>query len=387
ARAIAGPELADKVGRVAANPDDVQALYDAAYELYEQGLHAVAAALLMRANGLAPGQRPIVTELCACLEALLRYGEAALVVDVSGLAESDPLCAYLSGFSWLMVGDRERPRERLRQLAGASEGPIPFVREALAGMLARADALAAVSPLDERALSAWHLALNGTLLTHESPHGHEGPMHGRYAYVSDSPGLMREGLERLGAVLAGRLPSRVVAAPDRASRILARAASELFGRPLEPWGGAAPSDALVVIWSFARLDDMEMAKALREHAPGQVLFVHASDWLRPFGYAPDVTTFLHQVVTHPYLGGALRVDPATQAVAPAEPDERDDDTLAREILAAPIGDPSASSLEHLLSLRDAVERVTEPHGAGLFRRSGLRTRERAGSPVPSARFT
>lgn len=386
ARAIAGPELADKVARVAKNPDDVQALYDAAYALYEHNLHAVAAALLVRANKLAPGQRPIVTELCACLEAMLRYGEAALFLEGSGLIGRDPLCTYLSGFSWLMVGDRDKPRERLQQLAGVNEGSIPFVREALAGMLTRADALAAVSPLDERALSAWHLALNGSLLLHESPHGYDEPMHGRYAYVGDSPGVMREGLERLSAVLADRVPSRVVAAPDRASRILGLAAAQRLGRPFEPWGGAAPSNALVVVWSFDQFDDVEVAKALREHAPGQVLFVHASDWVRPFGYAPDVTTFLYQTVTHPYLGGALRVDPETKKVAQAEPDGRDDETLAQEILAAPLEDASASSLEHVLALRDAVKRVAEPYEAGLFRQSGSRTRERAGSPVPSARF-
>ncbi len=70
AAAVAGSELAGKVHRVVARPDDPQALYDAAYALYEAGVFGVAATLLHRANGIAPGQKGIVTELAACLEAL-----------------------------------------------------------------------------------------------------------------------------------------------------------------------------------------------------------------------------------------------------------------------------------------------------------------------------
>lgn len=386
ARALAGPELAEPIGRVAAKPDDVQALYDAAYALYEQGLQRISVALLYRANLLAPGRFEIVTELVSCLEHVLSYGEAALVADASGLADRDPLCAYLSGFNWFMVGDRERARLRLQQLTGISDRPIPEVREALAGMIARADAIERVSALDDRALVGWHLAINGTILLHESPHGWDEPMRGRYAYVSDSPGLMREGLERLRSVLGDRVPSRVVAAPDRASTILGLAAASLFQRPMLPFDTSALSDALVVVWTFESVTDPTFLRALQRHAPGQVLFVHGSSWVDPLGYAPDVTTFLYQSVTHPYLGGALRVDPQTHRVAPAEPDTRSDEELAQEILSAERDDCDKPAIESILALRDAVRDIPDAWAAGLHRSSGVRTRERAGSAVPSARF-
>ena len=219
AQAISGEPFAALVTQASAQPNDAQALHDAAHEAYEQQLFDVAATLLVRANRLAPGSRQIVTEAAGALEVLLRYGEAALLVDASGLVESDSLCAYLSGFCWLMGGDRSKARRSLVRLAEVSEAKIVDMRTRLTGMLARADALAHAGLLSETSLSAWHMALNGTLLLHESPHGNPEPMHGRYAFVSDSQQLMHDGIERLRAVLGDAVPLRVVHAPDRASRI------------------------------------------------------------------------------------------------------------------------------------------------------------------------
>lgn len=376
--AMAGDEVGAPVSAAAAAPDDTRALYDAAYVLYEQGLQPIAATLLDRANRLAPGELAIVTELCACLEPMLAYGAAARVVDASRLAEQDPFAAYLSGFNWLMTGDVERARLRVRQLAPAVGEPIGTMREALAGMVARADAVVAAGiPLDDRALTAWQAVIDGTVLLHESPHGHDDPMHGRYAYVSDSPGLMREGIERVGRLLGDPRIERVVAAPDRASGIVAAAAARHLGLPWVRWDGEASPVGLVAVWSMDAVDDPVFLQALRTRVPGQVLFVHTSSWVEPFPYAPDVTTHLHQLVTNPYTGGALRVvDGATVA---AEPDPRDEEALATEIVGAPITDGSVSTMEQVLAVARAI--------GGVGRGTGHRLRQRAGSPVTSSRFT
>jgi hypothetical protein len=384
-RAFAGDELAALVSAVASRPDDVQALYDAGYQLYEQHLWPVAATLFARANALAPGQAPIVGELAASLEGMMAYGPAAMALDASGLPERDPMLAYLSGYNWLMVGDLDLPRRRLAQLEGVTHEPIPHVREVLAGMLARADAVQGAGlALDERALTAWQVVISGSLLTHESPFGHEGPMFGRYAYVADSARLMREGIERLVRLLelAQRPLSRVVVAPSRESRPLAHAVARRTGLPLAEWDGR-PS-GLVVAWSMDGLQDATFLQGLREHAPDQVLFVHTSSWVDPFPYSPDVTTLLHQHVTHPWTGGALRV--VEGGVEPAEPDPRSDEELAEEILSAELAEGSASSLEHVLAVAAAALSVPEPHRAGLGRTHGPRHHQRAGSPVPSNRF-
>jgi len=388
AGAMGGPDLAGAVQVVVAKPDDPQALYDAAYQLYEHQAHGLAATLLARANKLAPGQHAIVTELSANLEALGLYLQAALLVDLSGLAKSDPMCAYLSGFNWLMSGDLDVPRKRLGALQGPQDGPLPEMRAGLAGMLARADALLGAGiTLDERALTAWHAVIHGTVLMHESPYGHDEPMHGRYAYLGDSPGLMREGLQRLTAVLATRpvLP-QVVAAPDRASHILALAAAEQLGLPLIRWEPGTAPRGLVVAWSLDAVADGEFFVALKTHAPDQVLFAHASCWTAPFPYAPDVTTLLHQTITHPYTGGGMQVNSDSGDVERLPPDPRDDSACAAEILAAQLADPSVSIEDAVLEVVCALAPLPGEFRGGPHRTQGHRRHQRGGGPVPSARF-
>jgi hypothetical protein len=260
-----------------------------------------------------------------------------------------------------------------------------FQRSMLSGMVTRAEALRAAGlSLEGLALTAWQAAINGTVLLHESPHGYESPMHGRYAFVSDSAGLQREGLERLKAVLtaANAAPARIVSAPGRESHLLGLAASRVLNAPVTPWTPGAERGALVVAWTLERVPDDAFLEALQSHAPASRLFVHASSWVEPFGYAPDVTTLLQQTITHPYAGGALRVDPVTRAVKPVEPDTRSDEALVEEVLAAPISDASQTTVEHVLK----VTRALAPTRVGLFADGGRRLRQRAGGPVQSNRF-
>lgn len=385
-RSLGAAELGGLLDTVARQPDDPNALYQAAYQLYEQGQGSVAATLLDRANRIAPGQPPIVTELSSCLESEFLYGPAALVIDGSGLAETDPMCAYLSGFNHLMSGDVAAARARLPLLEGQTDETLAHVREALRGMILRCEAIQRAGiALDHRALGAWHAGINGAFLLHESPYGYDEPMFGRYAYVSDSPGLQREGLERLATLLPRcNAVSRVVSAPDRASRILALAAGEVLGLPVVDWSPGATG--LVVTWSLEHCDGPFLSD-LREHRPETLLFAHASNWVEPCPLAPDVTTLLCQVVTHPFTGGAIRVDPDTQQAEAADPDARSDEACAADILAAAITDPSMSALDDVLAIAEALASVGPEHAPGLQRTSGHRTRQRAGSPVGSARFT
>lgn len=388
AGAIAGAELAAVLQAVAAGPDDPNALYQAGFALYEQQLFGIAATVLARADRLAPRQPRILSELAAALEGAMRYGDAALAVDASGLAESDPLLAYLSGYNWIMVGEIDRAAARLPVLADVRDDTLVHMRDALGGMVRRAQAVRSAGiDLGEHALTAWHAILNGTLLMHESPFGYDEPMRGRYAMVADSPGLMHEGIDRLGRILRALAlaPERVIRAPDRASSILAAAVGRAFDRPVVDWS-AEDQRGLVVVWSLEELDAPALLRAMFAHRPGQILFAHASNWVTPFGYAPDVTTLLGQTITHPFTGGALRVDPATQQVVPAQPDLRDDATLAAAILAASIDSPSQTPIEPVLAIARALAELPSADRLGLGRTTGNRLRQRAGSPVHSARF-
>ncbi|MEM9189770.1 MAG: tetratricopeptide repeat protein [Myxococcota bacterium] len=388
AGALGGAEFGNLVRRAATSPDDADVLNDIGYALYEQDQYGVAATLLSRANQLRPGEAKIVLELATCLEAFGANGEAVAVLRASGLADRDPVAAYLLAFNALMVGDRAEPPLRIPVIRKARDETALYMADALEAMLARASAIAQKLPLDGHALSAWHSILNGGVLLHESPHGYDEPMRGRYAYVSDSVGLMKEGIQRLGRVLdkSGRRPTRVVSGPDRASRVLAEASAKRFDLPLLAWSGAALEHSLVVVWDLDHVGDKKVLQALQEHQPGQVLWVHASNWVSPFPYTPDVTTLLYQTITHPFMGGALQVDPVTRETKPAEPDLRSEAELSREILSATITDPSETEISTLEEILDANRSLPPTSTLGVFRDEGPRLRQRMGSPVRSARF-
>ncbi len=400
ARTFADPATAEKLRAAAADFASVGALYEAAQALFLQHQFGVAATLLHRAQRLQPGQPAIVAELVANLHALLCYAEAQAVLASSGLCEGDPLLSYLLGFSALMSGDLVAARGVMPSLAALS-GPSAAARDALAGMLARADALSgAIAPpggssvsdrvdLGDHALTAWHAVIQGTMLCHESPHGYGTPMRGRYAFVQDSPDLMRQGIARLKRLLerAERSPARVVAAPDRASLILALAVGQSLELPVVPWAPGQEQSGLVTAWNLSAITELSFLEALAEHYPEQILFSHASSWVDPFSFAPDVTTLLYQEITNPFVGGALSVDPETKQIQVAPPRAEDDGVLAEEILAAPIRDPSVTTVAHLFSVLDPLLKLPPEQRVGLGRREGRRLLAHRGSPVQSNRFS
>jgi hypothetical protein len=213
-------------------------------------------------------------------------------------------------------------------------------------------------------------------------------MNGRYAYVGDSPGLMREGIERLATLLEREAirPARVVSAPDRASGVLGLAVSKSLRVAHAPWREGESGDGLFCCWDLDAVGDAKFLRAMRQHASGRILFAHVSRWVEPFPFAPDVTTILAQQCTHPYTGGAMRFDPASEKVTQAEPDARSDDELAKEIGGASITDPSHRTLDACLSVASACRTLAESARLGLHRTQGHRARQRAGGPVRSNWF-
>lgn len=384
ATAIAGPDFGAKM-RKASTFDDPQALYDAGFALYEQRLFGIAATMLTRANQLAPGQAAIVGELAAALEEEMRYGEARAFLLHSGLAETDPQIRYLLAFHQLMGGEVDEAAALLPGLRAMSQGDpaLSFMADAIGAMVERHGRLKGKTPLDERDLTGWHAVLHGGLLLHESPHGHDEPMHGRYAFVSDHVGLMREGIDRLRVVLdaSGIAPERVLAAEDRSSRVLARAVGTVLGIEVVPFLQAPEAPGLIVAYDLHRIGDENALRMLHPHRPGQVLFTHASAWVDPFPYAPDVTTLLYQELVVPWEGGALAIDPATGEPKPTEADHSPDEVLAQRIVEAKaLGD----SVRKVEDLRRIVEALGD--ASALRRTEGRRVHFRKGGPVTSAYF-
>ncbi len=388
--AMAGAEFAAVVRRAASDTDDVEALYDLGYRLYEERLYGIAATVLSLANERAPGQAMIVSELVCNLEHLMLNERACEVLrGARHLVENDRFCRYLLAFNSVLAGDVESARELLPRLLGSGDPDQRFMAEAIAGMLARADAVAGSSALDHRDLRGWHLVVNGGVLLHLSPHGFDEGMNGRYAYLSDAYSLLREGLDRLAALAAATalVPPVVYALPERSSRIVGRAAAAILDRPYREWpAGGARTPGLIVAYDLDEQDSTEVLDSVKLHRSGQILFAHASCWTDPFPFTPDITTYLYQAKASPWGGGAMRVDPDTDELVQSEPDDAPDEELARRIVDAEPDPESRDDRDELHALIEAVRDLAPEHAAGLFRHSGRRRHQRIGSAVKSNRF-
>lgn len=387
ARKISGKELGDMVRNVIDNIDDIQALFDLSYELYEESQHGLAATLLSRANRIEPQDAHIIPELVSNLEELMMNGEARrILLEAKDLLDESVLCRYLLAYNSLMTGNLEEPFEILQTLQDVEEEDLKAIVESFEGMLNRAKHLKDARPLDNKDLRGWHAVLNGSLLLHYSPFGDDA-MNGRYAYMSDSYALCREGIERVGEVIkeAGIKIPCIYSLENRSSKILALATSELLGIPLKQWNGDS-EPGLIVVYDIEEIESEDTIIQIADHRPGQVLWVHASCWTYPFPFSPDITTFLYQMKTTPW-DGSMIYDKEAKDVRHADPDESPVEEIASNIKNAEKDEGYLEDLDDLLSIVNELNNLKdEPSKLGIFKSHERRNRQRMGSPVPSNRF-
>lgn len=326
------PDLARCARRLASAPDDLQALYDTGFQLFEVGLFDLSAAAFARAEVLSPGLPPVVSELVAALEELGRYADAsALLERHAGLLDHAFLFVYLAAFNAILSGQPVRARALLPRLQ-PSDPNEQFMASRIHRMLARVDVIARLGGLGPVDLRGWHFALTGGALLHLSSAGYTNAMRGRYAFVNDSAGRCRSAIDQLTAFLTrtGALPEQVLLLPERGSEALGRALAAQLGCSTAVF--QPESRGLVVAYDLDALP-MQAQVALRHHRPGQRLWAHAACWTRPPICAPDVVTYLHQTNTAPWdpqlglddtepalTGGAERL---AQAILDAAPDTDD----------------------------------------------------------------
>jgi hypothetical protein len=386
---LAGDEWARHVRLAAEDPDDPQALFDLGYHLIEQSLPAAAATVLARANRLAPGDATLLSEFVAALEGAGLNREAVRILRGSGdVLRDSPACQYLLGFNAMMTADLQTPRKVLRQIAAVPDEDVQAMARTLRDMLARADAIRGVTPLDERDLRGWHFVVTGGMLLHLSPYGFDEGMNGRYAYTSDSAERCLEGIRRLEAVLAtwSVRPPRVYYAPGRDSATLGTAAATVLGLPAEPWPvEGAEEPGLIVAYDVGRLPP-ETWEGLARCRAGQVIWSHASCWTEEPPFAADLTTLLYQTNFSPWQAGRLRFDPQAERAVPAPEDPRAAEELAAEIVATEMEPDALADLPQLAALATAAARVGGDAAPGPFRITGHRGRQRTDSPVKSSRF-
>ena len=358
-------------------PDHPEALFDLGYRCYEQRIFGVGATFLARGHQMHPEEVSLLTELVSCLEGLGLYNEAYRYLKEAAI--DAPVCNYLLGSQALMSGRLEEAKAVLPRLQGVDNEDVVQMRDSLEATLRRAEAL---SPdLDVR---GWHLALNGCLLLHMSPYGFDEGMNGRYAYVSDSDVLCKEGLQLLKAALETldiEVP-RVYRLPERSSQILAAAAAEYFSAELVDWPGDGPG--LIVAYDLDLLDP-ETVQSLYEERPGRILWSHASNWVDPYPWAPDITTFLYQANTTPWQAGRMQVDSEAEEITRSEEDLGSVEELAGRILD---GDDSAceshGGVDSLRAL--CLKSIPDDVKPGWMGGRAGRLHQRKGSPIPSNQF-
>jgi hypothetical protein len=362
-RALGDTEMAQHSQNISEQPDDLDALYNFAYSAYERRLHESAAIALKRCLTILPREKTYITELVSNLEEMMRFEEACQVLRDSGWAAHDSFCSYLLGYNSFMAGDLESAQQQL-DLTPMGEHPNgDFVLRALGDMLGRARTM---EPADVR---DWHMAINGSVLLHLSPYGHDQGMLGRYALIDARAKLCTEGLTLVEHTLKSMnlgVP-QVYLLADRGSQILGKATARRLGVPCADWPGTDPG--LIAVYDLQSLEDSGLIESLREHRPGQVLWAHASCWTTPFGFAPDITTFFYQICSPPW-----------------EDTETTEEEYINSILQTHDLE-SFGGLESLDRFLAKVNALPTQYPPGVKQSEGYRLRQRTGSPIRSNVFT
>lgn len=348
----------------------------------------ITAALEVRSLGVpAPGPDAVVV---GALEQLRRAVDgAAGVLDRSPLATTDggsPLLGHDSITVEVVPGGRGGAPD-LDGLAANRQDP--------AALTARFDALVGASPLDDRDLRGWEMVLHGSLVLHSSAVAPES-MRGRYAAAWDSADKIAVVVSLLEMALLAlrRSISRVVAAPDRNSQIIARTIASRLGLPEpEHMSDRPPADATTLLVMFDWSVDA-LAVERWAHDADVVLFAYCLDWTREHLLAPDIVGLHVQAMT-PAWGAQLRIegdpanlhhpDPEQRArVVDVPADDRPVDHVAAQLVEAAfsIEDVTDASVP-LCAVIDAAGTIPGDVGA----LGGRRARYVPGGPVASARFT
>lgn len=389
-RELIGDEWGDLVKNFRDNPNDVDALYDLAYILYEKSAHSIAATFLSRANKIKPQDEKIISELVVNLEFMMLNQEACTILsEAKELLETSEFCRYQLGFNRIMTGNIDETEKLTLTIQDSQDKDIQFMAKSLKGMINRVSALKKSRPLDNTDLRGWHMVLNGSVLLHLSPYGIDDGMYGRYAYISDSYSLCRHGIDRVKCVLEAakiKVPS-ILSLPDRSSQILAMATSEIFGIPLKIWDEVdINTKGLIVAYDLNEIYSDEIILDIADHRIGQILWAHASCWTYPFPYAPDITTYLCQQNNSPWGGDQMVFNKNYNRIEISETNKSENEDLSQQIIRAERDQDYSDDLDDLLAMVKSLNIINDESKPGIFRTTGRRMHQRVGSPVLSNRF-
>ncbi|MEL6179120.1 MAG: hypothetical protein AAFS10_09205, partial [Myxococcota bacterium] len=269
-------------------------------------------------------------------------------------------------------------------------GHAPALVERIGGMLARADTLDSICPLDDEDLRGWHAVITGGVLLHLSPFGFDEGMRGRYAFLQDDTTLCAEAIARLHIVVEATAlhhEPRVLLLDDRPSEILGLGLASALGWPTCPLAEHPQAPGLIVSYDISALEPQTLG--LGVHHPGQALWSHVTPWTQHLPIAADVTTLLAQFIYSPWEGH-LHVEEQTGELIQGPADDRGVETLAAELSCLPLPEVAPKESRQLVEMCQALEALGHPHGAGWCRaKQGVplqRPQGWRGGPVKSNLF-
>jgi hypothetical protein len=336
--------------------------------------------VLRRCYDAVGDSEQVVTELVAALEAMMAYRDAAAFLRDLPITAGSFLCRYLLAFNSTLAGDLATARRLAPELAPGPAGDKDqdIMATRIGGFLARADRLGGIARLDDRDLRGWHYVITGGILTHQSPYGFDEPMHGRYAWLQDSPARIATGVARLERALAAwkLAPPCVYAPPGPGHDVVAAVIAARLGIPVAPWPAVGvPAPGVIAIYDLGGLDGREVPR-LVDVRDDQIVYAHASPWAVDGPLAADVTTLLCQTLVPPW-GPTLAVEAGVVVTRPV--DTRSAADIAADVVAAGEMTGEDIAADDLETLDRMIAAAGPPAGP-------RRERLWAGSPVLSNRF-
>ena len=389
------PDLSviDTLRAAAGDVDDAEALFEAGWELVDVDLDALAVTPLARALTLQPRNIAIVNELALALEAAGSPAEAARLYRENAWAaeESETAQGLYSHFA-AMVGDW--PATHAMALRIDPAGEHAFFRERALRRVGRAHAVRGTARLTDDDVRGWDAVLAGSVLLCRAPDDLDG-MNGRFGALWEQPDdlIHRLGVLRSALARAGRMPTRVVAGPDRDSQVLGWTIATVFGlpapvSPAEPTPPGEPSLVVLFDWSTVDEEFFDRFGADRD----AVLFAYHLDWTRRHPLAPDLVAMQAEALFAPWSEG-MRLDGPPDAMLDPDPtrrpavvsipaDDREPREIGADLATVPTSAAVDADLEELLRVIDALR--TQPGDVGLF--GGARDQYFPDGPVTSGKF-
>lgn len=368
------------VRELAANPSDVNLLLPVGIAMIHWGMNQIAAAVLRRADALAPDRLDILEQYFLALEEMGLHQVVCMELQKrKPLLEREFKARVWLAAHTIMRGETDQIEQWASFLGEPQDQAEIDSKSWVCGMVERIRELKRVEGrLRDDDLRGWNFVINGSVLLQLPQYGFES-MKGRYFYIQDSYGACRDAIARIRSLLELWEMSvpRVYALPDAHSRILGAAAATAFRVPLEPWpdDGSNPSEpGLIVAYCFSN-SSQEVFSSLRQHRPGQILWSHSSPSFTYVPVGPDLTSFFFGSMSPPWGW---------------EDEGVNLESCVSEILGAgcpAAGEGYADDLNELLALCREVRGLSGDAGPSALRRGGARRPQLKVWPVPGPGLT